>query len=515
MTDTITPWWEHAARAFEPEATRQLHWDTPGELAQEFYPLVQTADGTDGTVQTPALELIDEALVALADTPAGRLIITVGPQEGKSSRVARDFPLWALHRNPDTRIITASYGQRLAARNGRLIRNEVQRHPDRLGISIAPDNGSASEWQIDGHRGGVYSVGIGGAITGRACDLLIIDDPVKSQAEADSPVYRERVWDWWTTEAATRLSPTAPAVLILTRWHHDDLAGRLLSEPGSRWELLNIPAQCEDPSTDPLDRQVGEYMISARGRTPAQWEQRKKEVGSRAWASMYQGRPTPDEGNLFPAEAWARYTRPMWIVRDDGTRWVPEADRGDIELIQSWDFTFKDSDSSDYVVGQVWARRGPNVHLLDMVRKRAGFAESVQMVLDLTARWPQAHRKLIEDKANGPAIIDSLRQHIGGIHPVNPGRASKYSRAAAITPWTEAGNVVLPDPIAVDGTSWVTDLTDEAAEFPAGAHDDTVDAMSQAVDYLLAVQVLDDTIHTEQTADVDTLTQWETNPYDW
>ena len=406
-----------------------------------------------------------------------------------SVRAATDFPTWLLARRPDTRIIVASYGQTLATRNGRAIRNRIIGNPG-LGLRIAPDNGAASQWTIDGHTGGVYAVSIGSGVSGWACDAMIIDDPIKSRAEADSETFRQRVWDWWTDEASTRLSPGAPVALILTRWHHDDLAGRLLAEPDSRWKVLNIPAQCDDPETDPLGRKAGEFMLSTRGRTRAQWEIRKAAAGPRAWASLFQGRPTPDQGNMFPADGWARYRIPPWIERDDGARIIPGLHaETDAELIQSWDFTFKDSKGSDFVVGQVWLRRGVHVYILDQVRRRAGFDESRQMMLDLTARWPQAVLKLVEDKANGPAILNSLRAHVGGMVPVEP-EGSKYARAAAITPLVVAQNVVLPDPTEVPGTAWVTDLVDEAREFPSATHDDTVDAMSQAVHRLLLVPMM-------------------------
>ncbi len=408
-----------------------------------------------------------------------------------SVRVAGDFPLWMLLHNPSLRIIIASYGQGLANRNGRQIRNRITTHPD-LGLRIAPDNGAAGEWTIEGHEGGVYSVGIGGGITGRACDCLIIDDPIKARAEADSKVYRDRVWDWWTDEASARLAPGAPVALVLTRWHHDDLAGRLIEQGG--WTVLNIPAQAEHRpdkgESDPLDRKPGEFMVSARGRTRAQWELRKRAAGSRTWASLYQGHPTPDTGNLFPADGWARYEHPLWLVRDDGARIVPDAmGNPDVEMCQSWDFTFKDSDSSDYVVGQVWMRRGVHAYLLDQVRRRMGFSESCQAMLDMTARWPQAVAKFVEDKANGPAIINALRAKVGGIIPVEP-EGSKYARAVAIQPLAEGGNIVLPDPVAVEGTAWVAELTEEARDFPGATHDDTVDALSQAVHRLLLVPML-------------------------
>lgn len=490
--------WEHAARQFEPHRRR---WATPGDLAKHLNP---------ATVQTPALDLIDEALVRVANTPDSRLIISMPPQEGKSTRAAGDFPAWLLTENSDLRIVAASYGQSLANRNGRSIRRRITSHPE-LGLRIAPDNGAVHEWEIEGHTGGVFSVGVGGGVTGRAADLLIIDDPIKDRAQADSQTYRDHVWDWWTDAAAARLAPGAPVILILTRWHHDDLAGRLLKQDADAgWEVLNIPAQSVDPDTDPLGRQPGEFMVSARGRTEKQWEQRKKTAGSRTWASLYQGNPTPDTGNLFPADRWSRYKLPQWIVRDDGARIVPDANNNpDVELVQSWDFTFKDTDSSDYVVGQVWLRRGIDAYLLDQVRRRAGFSESCQMMLDLTARWPQSVAKLVEDKANGPAILNALRAKVGGLIPVEP-EGSKYARAAAITPLVEAKNVHLPES-TLDGCSWVADLTEEARDFPSAPHDDTVDAMSQAVHRLLLVPLLDGDMH---DAD-DILDHLDDEPLEW
>lgn len=493
--------WEYAARMFEKR------WATPGAMAQAL---------DLKTIQTPALELIDKELVNLLDNPDGRLIISMPPQEGKSQRASRRFPLWALVQNPDLRIAIASYEHGVARRWGRAIRDDVTTHGTMLGMSVRSDLAAQHEWQIDtcsscwrgkgelpegahrGHEGGVYSTGIGGALTGRPVDLAIIDDPIKDREQANSKVYRDRVWDWWTDVMATRLAPGAPVVLILTRWHHDDLAARLLkAEDGHLWRVVNIPAECEDEENDPLHRKLGEFMESARNRTSKQWRAIKVRSGSFTWASLYQGKPTPDKGNLFPADGWQRYTKPLWIVRDNGAYVVPGLmDDDSAEMVQSWDFTFKDTDSSDYVVGQVWLRRGTDAFLLDQVRRKAGFSESVQMILDLTAKWPQAIAKLVEDKANGPAILNALRTKVNGLIPIEP-EGSKYARASAITPFRESKNIWLPDPVACDAP-WVTELTEEARLFPQGANDDTVDAMSQAVHRLLLVPILSGETFTEE-----------------
>lgn len=464
-------WLERAAAAFEP---RKLKWSTPGEMAKATNPK---------TVQTPALDLIDAALVEAFNTPDSRLIICMAPQEGKSVRVANDFPIWCLTQNPDLRIVTASYAQNLANRNGRAIRNRITAHPE-IDLRIASDNGSVHEWTLDGHQGGVLSVGIGAGVTGRPADLMIIDDPIKDRKEADSKTYRDNVWDWWTDAASARLAPGAPVILILTRWHQDDLAGRLQElDADAGWRVLNIPAEAdhrpEKGETDPLGRQPGQFMVSARGRTVAQWIRRKATAGARTWASLYQGRPSPDTGGVFPQE-WARYDEPMWLV-DGKVRTVPGIGRDDHELVQSWDLAFKDTKSSDYVVGQVWLRVGNTAYLLDQVRERLNFTATCKAIVDMSAKWPQAVAKFVEDKANGPAVMNALSKQVAGMIPIEP-EGSKYARASAISPLVESGNVVLPTTELLPN---VDQLIEEAKNFPNSAHDDTIDALSQAINRLL------------------------------
>lgn len=471
--------WNQVLAEFDPPSPR---WATPGDLAAALDPR---------TVQTPALDLIDAALVKAATTPDARLIISMPPQEGKSQRASRRYPLWLLTQRPDTRIAICSYELGVARRWGRAIRDDITTHGLEVGLRVRDDMSAQHEWQLDGHDGGVYAAGIGGALTGRPVDLLIIDDPIKDREQADSEVYRERVWSWWTDVASTRLAPGAPVILILTRWHEDDLAGRLLAaEDGHLWDVINIPAQADhDPNkgqTDPLDRQVGEFMRSARGRTLAQWAAIKVRSGARTWASLYQGRPSPESGDLFHREHWQRYDQPLWIVRDDGARIVPGLERENAELLQSWDMTFKDTAGTDYVVGQVWLRRGADCYLLDQVRDRLSFTATCQAFRALSARWPQALLKLVEDKANGPAVISALGRTVAGIVPEEP-HGSKYARASAVSPIVEAGNVWLPASIR-DGepfAPWADDLIEEAAAFPNGAHDDQVDALSQALTRLI------------------------------
>jgi predicted phage terminase large subunit-like protein len=483
-----------AADLFEEPIRR---WATPGDLAQALDPRAR---------QTPALRLIDQALADVATGRCDRLIISMPPQEGKSSRVTKTGALWFLTQNPHWRVAIVSYAQPLAEEFGRDVRGYITNNQGQdgtldLGLRITPDNGSVRDWKLAGYGGGLRSVGISGGLTGHPADCLIIDDPISNREQAYSETFRERAKNFWRTVGSTRLAPGAPVILILTRWHYDDLAGYLLSQPdASRWRMLNIPAQADhDPAkgeVDPLGREPGQWMDSARvnertgaQRTPQEWEQIRVQAGPRDFASLYQGRPTPDVGNVLPSDWWRFYDQPLWLERENGARVIPEVGRDEsVELAQSWDMAFKDTKGSDFVVGQVWLRRGVDAYLLDQVRGRMNFADSCLAVKSLSARWPQAVAKFVEDKANGPAVMNALRAQVGGLIPVEP-EGSKYARASAISPLVRAGNILLPDPVAC-GAPWVADLIEECKEFPNAAHDDQVDALTQAVHRLLLVPLL-------------------------
>ena len=470
--------WERTAQLFEKTTPR---WETPLDMAVALDPR---------TRRTPALDHINSKLTQLFNTPNGRLTISLAPQEGKSQLCSRRFPAWALSQNPDLKIAIASYQQGVAKRFGRMVRDDIQVHSDQFGgLEVREDLAAAHEWGVKGHDGEVYSVGIEGGLTSKPVDLLIIDDPFKGRTDADSGVMRDKVWSWWTDVAASRFGSDAKVVVIATRWHEDDLIGRLAAS-SDRWDVVNIPAQAdhrpEDGETDLLGREPGEFMISARGRSRKQWEARKTEAGPKTWASLYQGRPSPDEGGIFPAD-WATYSEPLWVTRPGGVHVIPGIHRDDQELIISADLAFRDTKSSDYVVMQVWLRIGEVIYLVDQVRERLNFTATQDALRALTAKWPEAHAKLIEAKANGDAVINSLQREIPGLIPVEP-EGSKTARASAISPFAYSKNIVLPDWKLLSN---VEDLRDEAKNFPNGTHDDTIDAMSQAANQLLLRPIQD------------------------
>lgn len=297
------------------ESTR-LHvrnnYPTAGKLAQAIEP---------GTVQTPALDLIDEALEWALATPDARLAISMPPQEGKTTRVGVWGVLRALVQDPDRRCVLASYSEMLARSTARTSRNLINEYghgakdaltgvalPDKLGLSLSHDKTAAGNWKLAGHNGGLYAVGVGGSLTGQPAELLIIDDPLKGMTEADSRVERDKVITWWESIAQTRLAPGAPVIIIQTRWHEDDLVGHILKQDGaSEWRVLNLPAVATPGIKDSLNRPAGEAMQSARGRTAADFARIRKNVGERVWAALYLGSPTPARGGLFEQGWFDRY----------------------------------------------------------------------------------------------------------------------------------------------------------------------------------------------------------------
>ena len=411
-------------------------------------------------VAAPHLDLIASALVrAIVGEGKRRLVIQMPPRHGKSALASEYFPAWYVGRYQQRRVILASYEHDFAASWGLKAMRLVDTWGKRLwGQGSVLDQQRGDDWTVRA-GGGMVCAGVGGAITGRGADLLVIDDPVKNAEEANSETYRERAWDWYRSTAYTRLEPVGIIVLIQTRWHEDDLAGRILADERGDWEVLSLPAIAE--SGDALGRPEGEALWPSRYPVDA-LDGIRASIGNYWWQALYQQRPAPPEGALFKSHWWHYWQEPP---RDLDS------------CLLSVDCAFKDTDSSDFVVVQCWGHKGASIYLLDQWRDRADFSRTVQAVQEMAEQWPAATLKLIEDAANGPAVINALYQRVRGIVPVKP-QGGKLSRAQAILPLVEAGNVYLPEPSV---RPWVREFLTEAQSFPLGSHDDQVDAMTQAL----------------------------------
>lgn len=330
---------ERAAAQLARKARRH-RYPTPGALAHKIDPLT--------TKETPLLVAIDRAAVeateAMERGESVRLGVFGPPQEGKSRRTTIATVLWLLVRNPDWRIGIASYEQEVAATFSTPIRNWIVEYgsgtalnprplaDDLLGITLRGDSTSKTRFDLAGHTGSLLALGMKGGWSGKPLDVLVIDDPYKDRAHADSASHREAVEDWFRNVAIPRLPSASLVVLVQTRWHPDDLAGYVIREEAAlpadqrRWRFVNIPAQAERPPatedgsppvgwlSDTLGRAPGSYLISARGRTPEDWAIRRAEVGEMVWGSLYQQHPTPPEGALFSFAHIQRNRRPASFV---------------------------------------------------------------------------------------------------------------------------------------------------------------------------------------------------------
>jgi hypothetical protein len=253
--------------------------------------------------------LLCDAVKRICNGSLKKLMVFMPPRHGKSQTITESLPSYYNGLFPDKRVITISYGDSLAKEFGRKNRAKVKDWGEEIfGIELDPQNGSMSDYTIKGHTGGSYFAGILGGVTGRGADLLIIDDPIKTAQEAQSEVYRNRVWDEYQSSLSTRLMPNGAQIVILTRWHHDDIAGRLLKEQPDEWEVISLPALAEE--NDQLGREVGEPLWSEFGYDLAWAENKRKEVGTRTWTALFQQRPSPDSGDIFKRE-WVKFYRAL------------------------------------------------------------------------------------------------------------------------------------------------------------------------------------------------------------
>lgn len=403
------------------------------------------------------------------------------PRHGKSELVSRRLPCFYLGIHPNNKIISCSYSAGLAS----LFNRDVQRvmedpryceiFPDTLlpGTDISKDipnskrfKKTVNHFEIVNKYGYLLSAGVGGSITGLGADLLLIDDPVKNEEEAMSETVRENIFNWYNSTAYTRLEGGANIVVVQTRWHKGDLSGRLIDEMeigGDKWEVINFPAILNTDPSPGDTRNQGEALWP--GKFPLErLEIIKKQVGSRVWSSLYQQSPIIEGGNII-REEWLRFYTKLPF---DPQRW-----RGSY-LVASWDLSFKETGNS-YVVGVMIAKHESNYYLLDIYRKKADIIETQRAIKEMADTWPSCKVHLIEDKANGPAIIAMMQKQISGMVAVKA-EVSKDERLHSIAPIFEAGNFHLPANHYLTKT-----IIDELTSFPHSDHDDVVDAISQGL----------------------------------
>lgn len=470
MTKSLD-WIEYAAREFEDHPRR---WPTPGVMARQLDP---------ATRNSRVLDLIDQRLVRLAEGDTTRLMIFCPPQEGKSQRVSRRFPAWLLAHDPTLRIAVVSFEQGKAERWGRQIRRDITNHPD-LGITLAADSRSVARWEtVQG--GGLICVGIGGGITGEPVDVLIIDDPVRGRAEAESATYRQAAWDWWESNGSTRLSSRGRVVLMMTRWHTGDLAGLLETNEPGEWEVLSIPAIAGDTGDDPLGRAPGEEMPSVRDRPPGYFATLAKLRSRYVFESIYQQRPISAAGGIFKRDDWRYWTLITEQTSAHPVKWLhlgsDRFDLTDCRRFVTIDLAASTKTSADWTVAAAWAiTLSGDLVLLDRVRARVPEIDHAEFVAPLRKKWLGPYDVThVESRMLGTSLIYALGRAGVPVEELKP-ETDKLTRALPYAGLVRQHKVWLPD-----GAPWLDEWREEHAEFDRGSHDDQVDTGSYAANVLL------------------------------
>ena len=416
--------------------------------------------------------LICEKLEAVERGEIRRLMIFTPPRHGKSELVSRRFPAWYLGRRPERQFISASYGADLAADFGRDVRN-ILASPEFAalfpGIGLAADSASKARWHTN--LGGSYvAAGVGTAITGRGADILNIDDPVKDRVEAESSTTRESVWSWYTSTAYTRLMPGGCVILTMTRWHEDDLAGRLISEMangGDQWEILDLPALALNLD-DALGRQKGEAVWPERYDAQA-LDGIRLAIGERDFGALYQQRPRPADGALF-------HTGMVTIL---------DAAPALVSRVRAWDFAATAQTGTrdpDWTVGLEMGKLADGRYIiLDVVRLRGG-PDEVNAALKATASRDGRGVPISIPQDPGAAgkaqAAYQMKELAGYTVHVSPETGDKSTRAAPAASQCNVGNLLMLR------APWNRTLLDEMAGFPASAKDDQIDSLSRAFGHL-------------------------------
>lgn len=416
-----------------------------------------------------------------------RLMILAPPQHGKSELTSVRLPAYYLAQHSDDLIILASYAAALAESKSRQARAVIESadyrrlYPE---ITTRRDSRAVNHWQLAGHRGGLLAVGVGGPITGHGTPLGIIDDPVENWEQAQSKTYRDSRWEWYRSTFRTRVWEGGAIVLIMTRWHEDDLAGRLLAEQADAWTVLRLPAVAETQEErnkahermglpqgqpDPLGRAPGEPLSPGRYSAQALAEL-KRDVGSRVWQAEYQGAPSPLEGSRLK-RSWFQIVE---AAPAEGVSWC-----------RYWDRAATAGDG-DYSVGVLMGRDAQGVYWIkDVVRGQWESAERDRVIVQ-TAALDGVEVPIRFEQEPGSSGVDSARALIKRLAGYNV-RADRVTgdkgvRAEPLAAQAEAGNVRL-----IRGR-WNAAWLDEIAAYPNGANDDQLDATSGAFNQLAQIR---------------------------
>ena len=405
------------------------------------------------------LQLLNEKLMQVSTGEITRLAVFMPPRHGKSELCSKYFPAWYLGTHPEDRVILTSYEADFAATWGQKVRDIFKEHNTIFGVKVNDRSAARNRWDIAGHRGGMGTAGVGGPITGKGAEVLIIDDPVKNAEQANSPTYRDKAKEWYNSTAYTRLTPSGKVILIQTRWHEDDLGGWLLNDSEDDWTIINFPAFAEED--DVLGRSKGDALWPELW-TTEKLQQKKKQLGEYWFSAMYQQQPQPLEGGILKRE-WLDYYTPALLERSAAS------------IYTGWDLAISQKETADYTCScTIAVKPDGHIYILDWTREHITFPEQQQRVPQIQSRFNAALIG-IEDNAYQAALPQSLR---GMRLPIKTRTAVKDKVTKIVSAFTlfEQGLVHLPMDHHLLG-----EFENEYMMFPTSKHDDLLDATEMAL----------------------------------
>lgn len=425
------------------------------------------------------LVFISEKIAEICDTGSAVYIATP-PKHFKSSLCSGWLPVWFLAKFPEAHVLLVSYSATEARKWGFKARTLVETYGAEYGLYMNPKKLASDDWELTS-GGGMVTIGVGSGLGGKQANLFIIDDAIGSMEDANSPVLRAKLWEWWESTAIQRIEPGTPVVCIGTRYSTDDLMGRMLQQSesgeGIHFDKVILPSLAL--ADDPLGRALGEglWLDNPRvGYTQKFYDDRKRDISGYAFASVYQQNPIAAGGNMVDPEWWEYYT-PSELPKDFD------------QVVQSWDLSLDSVKKSDsYHAGLVVARKGSLIFILDSFHKHCDINGVIDQILAWNRIYPEARQKLVERATSGVAVVQMLKSRVPGMLAWPPKGRQKGSKEAcldACIPDIRAHNIYLPKRPNGSREKWVDEFVMECMAFPRGAHDDWVDAFSQAVGFML------------------------------
>lgn len=453
------------------------------ELARRDFSYFMDYDSDFRDVDGKHLDLLDKTLMDISEGIIKRVIVTMPPRKGKSERVSKKFPAWHVGKYPEDEIIISSYSLDLSRDFSVIARDTFKKHGGTtFEHEISSSKQSGESWGVEGHRGGVNAAGVGGSITGKGARIAIIDDPVKNAAEANSEVIRENIWQWYETTLLTRLTPDGRIVVVMTRWHEDDLVGRLLKKEaeeiregnhvGEQWTVINMPEYAEED--DLLGREIGEPIWPEFGFTKEVMEKKRQEVGGYTWNALYQQRPSAAGGTIFKRIHF-RYFREETIHNQQyfivGEKRFKKLD---CWVFQTVDTANSEKTINDYFAVSTWYVT-PDQDLLWYEAYRTHITGPDQKPLMKEQNYRYRPRfQAVEDKTFGTNLIQEMKREGMTVRPIKVDK-DKVTRSLVIAARYEVGKVYHRE-----NMTNLTDVEDELLSFPRGKNDDMVDTASMA-----------------------------------